>query len=149
MAKSTKIKKIAVPYDGSKFSKRALDRAFDLARKYKAQVLLLICIEKLNGSWYSHELKPFYIKEAARQKEKICKNIEKLESEAKKKKIKLSSKIFVTDSVVEQLIKATNANKADLIVMGSHGRGGLQKLILGSVANGVVQRSKKPVLIVR
>ena len=149
MAKSTRIKKIAVPYDGSKFSKRALDMAFNLATKYKAEILLLICIEKINGSWYSHELKPFYIKEAAKQKVKIRKDIENLRETARKKKIRFGAKIFVTDSVVEQLIKATNANKVDLIVMGSHGRSGLKKLILGSVANGVVQRSRKQVLIAR
>ena len=73
----------------------------------------------------------------------------KLESISKKKKIAMTSKIFVTDSTVKRIISFTKSNKIDLIVMGSHGRTGINKLILGSIANGVIQSSKIPVLVVR
>ena len=39
--------------------------------------------------------------------------------------------------------------QADLVVVGTHGRGGLRRLVMGSVAEGVVCRSKGPVLLVR
>ena len=145
----SKIKKIAVPYDGSIHSKHAFNNALDLAQKYKSKLVLVTCIEDLNGSWFGQDLSVYYQKDVQKHKEKIVREMSKLESSAKKKKIHITSKIFVTDSIVNQILLFTKSNKIDLIVMGSHGRTGIDKLILGSVANGVVQRSKIPVLIVR
>ena len=144
-----KIKKIAIPYDGSVCSKHAFQRALDLAQKYKSKLVLVTCIEKINGSWFGQELSTSYQKEVKKHKEKIFREMLKLESISKKKKIPITSKIFVTDSIVHQILSFTKSNSVDMIVMGSHGRTGLNKLILGSVANGVVQSSKIPVLVVR
>lgn len=146
--KSPKMKKIAVPFDGSKFSKHAFDMALNLAQKYKSKIVLMTVIEKLNGSWYAKELHPYYKKQVIKQKEKLIRELSKLETIAKKKKISCTSKIFVSDHIADQLLRFTKANGFDIIVMGSHGKGGLEKIILGSVANGVIQRSKIPVLIV-
>ena len=49
----------------------------------------------------------------------------------------------------EGIIDAANSVDADLIVMGSHGRHGMQKLLLGSVTQRVLQDAKCPVLVVR
>lgn len=144
-----RIKKIAIPFDGSVCSKHAFDMAFNLAQKYNSKLILIICIEKINGSWYGKDLSLFYQKDVKKYKEKILKETSKLESISKKKKITTMTKIFVTDSVVEQILSSTKSNKIDLIVMGSHGRTGIDKLILGSITNGIVQRSKIPVLVVR
>lgn len=148
VVKSSKMKKIAVPYDGSKFSKHAFEMALNLAKKYKSKIVLLTVIEKINGSWYAHELKHAYKKQVIKQKEKIIQELTKLETIAKKKKISCTSKVFVSDHIADQILRFTKINGFDIIVMGSHGRTGLEKIILGSVANGVIQRSKIPVLIV-
>ena len=144
-----KIKKIAVPYDGSSHSKHAFNMALSLAQKYKSKLVLVTCIEKINGSWFGHDLFPSHQKDVKKYKEKILHDMLKLESISKKEKVPMTTEIFVTDSIVNQIISFTKSNKMDMIVMGSHGRTGIDKLILGSVANGVVQRSKIPVLIVR
>jgi len=52
------------------------------------------CIEKINDSWFGIELSPFYQKEVKKYKETIKKEITKLESESKNKKIPLTAKIF-------------------------------------------------------
>lgn len=57
----------------------------------------------------------------------------------KRKKLQPRQNFFVTDSIIEQILFSTKSNKIDLIVMGSHGRTGIDKLILGSIANGIVQ----------
>ena len=142
------MKKIAVPYDGSKFSKHAFDMALNLASKYKSKIVLMTIIEKVNGSWYAKELNPAYRKQVIKQKEKLLRELSKLETSAKKKKISCTSKIFVSDHIVDEILRFTKKNGFDIIVMGSHGRGGFEKILLGSVANGIVQRSKIPVLIV-
>lgn len=147
--KINKIKKIAVPYDGSSCSKHAFQMALNLAQKYKSELILITCIEKLNGSWFGQDLSPSYQKDVKKHKAIVEKEISKLELITKKDKIKFSSKLFVTDSTVNQILSSTKSNKVDMIVIGSHGRVGINKLILGSVANGIAQRSKIPVLIVK
>ena len=146
---SNNMKKIAVPFDGSIHSKHAFGMALNIAQKYHSKLILITCIERINGSWYGKELSPFYQQDVKKYKEKILKETSKLELISKKKKISTSTKILVTDSIEEQIISFTKSNKIDLIVMGSHGRTGIDKLLLGSIANGVVQRSKIPVLVVR
>lgn len=52
-------------------------------------------------------------------------------------------------NVASQVISAANAHDADLIVMGTHGRGGVKRLVLGSVADYVVRHANCPVVTVR
>jgi len=144
-----KIKKILVPYDGSPCSKHAFKMALDLAHKYDSNLIVLSCIEKLNGSWFGLDFYPGYQKEVQKHSKAIQKEIDKLEEDSKKIKVPFSSKIFTTDSTVKQILSFTKNKRVDLIVMGSHHRTGMEKLVLGSVANGVVQKSKIPVLIIR
>lgn len=144
-----KIKKIAVPYDGSGCSNHAFKLALNLAQKYKARLILVTCVEKINGGLFGKEFSPNYLKAVEKYKEKILRKISKLETISKKMKVPFTSKIFVTDHTVEKIISFTRYNGIDIIVIGSHGKTGMSKLILGSVANGVTQRSNIPVLIVR
>jgi nucleotide-binding universal stress UspA family protein len=56
---------------------------------------------------------------------------------------------YLTGSPPAQILKLAERERIDLIVMGSHGRTGLSKLLMGSVAEGVMRRAKCPVLIVK
>ncbi|QLH06806.1 universal stress protein [Nitrosopumilus ureiphilus] len=147
--KANKIKTIAIPFDGSIHSKHAFDMALSLAQKYHSKLILVTCVEKINGSWYGKEFTPTYNQDVKKYKEKILRETSKLEQISKKKNIKTITKIFVSDSIVEQILSFSKSSKVDMIVIGSHGRTGIDKLILGSVVNGVVQRSKIPVLVVQ
>lgn len=66
-----------------------------------------------------------------------------------------NSGVTVDTSVIEAhtawrgIVEAGASLEADLIVMGSHGRNGLEKLVLGSVAQAVLSHTKLPVLVVR
>ena len=55
----------------------------------------------------------------------------------------------VEGSAAEQIVRAARSRRADLIVMGTHGRTGLSRLLLGSVASRVISMSPCPVLTVR
>lgn len=144
-----KIKKILVPYDGSPCSKHAFKMALDLAHKYNSNLIVLSCIEKLNESWFGLDFSPGYEKEVQKHKKVIQKEIDKLEKDSKNMQVPFSSEIFTTDSTVKQILSFTKNKRVDLIVMGSHRRTGVEKLVLGSIANGVVQKSKIPVMIIR
>ena len=146
--KDNKIKTIAIPFDGSIHSKHAFNMALNLAQKYNSKLILVTCVEKINGSWYGKEFTPTYNRDVKKYKDKILHETSKLEQISKKKKIKTVTKIFVSDSIVDKILSFSKSSEVDMIVMGPHGRSGIDKLILGSIANGIVQRYKIPVLIV-
>jgi nucleotide-binding universal stress UspA family protein len=75
--------------------------------------------------------------------------MEKLEVMANKVNVSIKLKILKSDFVVKDITTFAKSKKIDLIVMSSHGRTGLDKLIIGSVANGVIQKTRCPVLLIK
>lgn len=141
-------KNILIPYDGSDFSKRAFKTALDLAVKYDAELTIITCIDiHYSGTWYQDNR--ISDQNFNRLYKTAKAEIEKLNSEARKYRITLDSKILESPQIVKTIIDYVKSHSIDLIVMGSHGRKGLDKLILGSVANGVLQRANCPVLVIR
>ncbi len=142
-------KKILVPYDGSACSMHAFQISMDMAKKYNSQVTILYCLQTdFRVPWYGFDAR---MGNAIKKKQKdiALKNIAQLESNAKKAGVKVSSKISDSHSIVNTLVSFAKSNKISLIVMGSHGRTGFDKLLLGSVAHGVSQRASCPVLIIK
>jgi nucleotide-binding universal stress UspA family protein len=142
-------KNILVPYDGSKCSDHAFNVAIDVAKKYNSKITIVTCLEKdYRTPWYGPDSR---VTDALlkKQKKAVDKNFSSLEKVAKKSKVSISTKIIVVQSIVKSLLSFTTSNRVDLIVMGSHGRTGFDKLLLGSVANGISQKARCPVLIVK
>ncbi len=142
-------KNILVPYDGSKCSDLAFNVAIDIAKKNNSKITIVTCLEKdYRTPWYGPDSR---VTDALlkKQKKAVDKNFSSLEKVAKKSKVSISSKIIVVQSIVKSLLSFTTSNRVDLIVMGSHGRTGFDKLLLGSVANGISQKARCPVLIVK
>ncbi len=139
---------ILVPVDLSNQSTRAFKVALDVAKKYNSKVTILSCIEVYawHNMYYEHKPNSQLIK---KHKKVIEKHFEKLESLAKKNNISLKSKILTSESVVNDIVTFAKSRKHDLVVIGSHGRTGFDKLLLGSVANGVSHKTKCPILIVK
>ena len=141
-------KNILVPFDLSNKSFHAFKIALDIAKKYDSKITILICIQV--DTWH-HK---FYDSRAdaellKKQKKTITPHIEKLETLANKSNISIKSQILRSLSVVKDITTYAKSHKFGLIVMGSHGRTGIDKLILGSIANGVLQKSSCPVLIIK
>ncbi|MEM3089561.1 MAG: universal stress protein [Candidatus Nitrosotenuis sp.] len=141
-------KNILVPYDGSDFSKKAFKIALDLAQKYESKISIVICIPKhYSSSWYvDNRISDLNFK---KQYKAAKTESSKLESEAKKLDISLSSTILDTTNISKTLVDYAKSHKTDLIIIGSHGKSGWDKLVLGSVANGVLQRSECNVLLIK
>ncbi len=147
------ISKILLPTDGSKTAQKAARYAASLAKKLKASVIILNVIDKdaIIGQTIParktarHIVEPIedYLKEAA---EGFVGSVKKIFQE---NGVKFDT-MLVEGHPVEKIMKTAQQTKADLIVMGSHGRSALAAAILGSVAYGVIHKeSKIPVLIVR
>jgi len=141
-------KNILVPYDLSKPSLRAFKVALDVAQKYNSKITILTCVEgdPWHHMYYDSRADNELIKN---QRKAAQKHISKLEEQAKKGGVKVNSSIIKTTSIVKQIVSFAKSKKIDLIVMGSHGRTGFDKLILGSVANGVSQKASCPVLLAK
>ena len=143
-------KKILVPLDGSPASQSGLTEALLLAKQNKSSVRLLhvvglfIGTPALAGVGYVEDIP----KALQRSGEKILKNAEAL---ARRHRIAVETAMLDTlggrpaDVIVAQAKKW----RADLIVIGTHGRRGLSRLALGSEAETVVRASPVPVLVVR
>ena len=136
-----------VPYDGSKCSNSAFKISLELAKNHRASIRIVTCIQATQKIWFmdvGYDNSVFIKHKAAAKKDLL-----KLETIAKKAGIKSSSTIIVAQSIVKPLLSFAKSRKIDLIVMGSHGRTGLDKLFLGSIANGVLNRAHCSVLIIR
>ena len=140
-------KNILVPYDGSNFSNRAFRKALDIAKKDGSKITIFTVIEgEYSAVMGFSQINPQIIK---KQQSAAKKYIYKLESSAKNSNVPISVKIKQGTKIVKEIIDFAKLKKFNLIVIGSHGRKGLNKLILGSVSNGVVQQAKCSVMVVK
>ena len=147
------ISKILVPTDGSNTAQKAAKYAVDLAKKLKATIIILSVIDQRPyvsqtvpaAKTTLHIIEPIedYLREAA---EAYAGEIKKL---CDKRGVR--SKIVITSGhPVEDIVKQATKTKADLIVMGSHGKSALAAAVLGSVTYGVIHKdSKIPVMVVK
>jgi len=140
-------KDILVPFDGSPFAKRAYNKALDIAQVQDSTitVIIIIKIEYPPIVGFS-KMQPKLM--AAHQKY-AKKQIKHLKDIAVKRNISFHSKIKQGTSIVKEITNFTKTHKFDLIVMGSHGRTGFKKLVLGSVANGIIQHARCPVMVTK
>lgn len=142
-------KNILVPYDGSNYSTHAFKTALDIAKKYNSKITVISCLDTDVGhAWYGFDSR---VDTAILKKQKklVENDVKKFQELVKKTKVPYSFQIITTSSIAKSIISFSRAKKIDLIVMGSHGRKGVSKLLLGSVANAVSQQSACPVLILK
>jgi len=141
-------KNILVPYDGSTYANRAFNKALEIAKQHDSNLRVVACLDIANlGGWYiDKRINKDIMKKAKNLTEKL---FSKLNDAAKKNSITLDSKIIESNNTVKSLLSFTKSKNIDLIVMGSSGRGGFDKVLLGSVSSGVMQKAKCPVLIIK
>ena len=139
---------ILVAYDSSGFSNRAFKSALDIAEPNKSKITIFTVITGVYQPSIGFKMK--YAEKTLEKHRKFIKKIfSDLKSAANKKDTSLSLKIMYNTSVSKAIINYVNSHKFDLIVIGSHGRTGLNKIILGSVANDVAHKAKIPVMVVK
>jgi len=142
------IKKILVPFDDSGYSNRAFKKSLEIARQQKAEII----VATIMAGKYHFSMGPsIQLNQKSKNKEKTFadKVLSKLKNAAKKNDVKFTSILIINSSVEKGILEYAKSHKIDLIVMGSHGRTFFRKLVLGSVAYGVVHHSLCPVLVVK
>jgi nucleotide-binding universal stress UspA family protein len=142
------IRRILYPSDFSPASRPAFKRAVELARSLRGQLLIVHVIgpPPLIGEGY---ITPATVETLLRsQREVAQRQLRALVARARTAGVR-GSKLLVESGVThEQIVRVARRKRADMIVMGTHGRTGLTRLLLGSVAARVIATAKCPVLTV-
>jgi nucleotide-binding universal stress UspA family protein len=142
-------KHILIATDGSELAGKAVTTGLDLAKQLGAQVTVITVTEPWTGLATVEPAFAFPIekfeKEAAEYAQRILADASEV---ARKHDVKCAT-INAKGYAAEAIIETANARGCDLIVMSSHGRRGLAKVLLGSQAMRVVTLSSIPVLICR
>ncbi|AMX20561.1 MULTISPECIES: universal stress protein [Acinetobacter] len=140
---------ILVPIDGSETSMVAMKEAIKLGKALnsKITVVQVMALDPFIADVYVKTGQTNELIERTRTY--LLDILEKAKQEFAKEGITVETKLLEGFVVHEEIIQAAQDLNADLIVMGSHGRTGVRKLVLGSVAQKVLGESHIPVLIVR
>ena len=145
-----KFSKILVAVDGSEPSMLAANCAIDVAKKHNAQ-LIALTVSHIPLSSYGFGSRP---DAAKHEKEKHTLESKEwfldIEQAAKQKNISLKTDLIDTQMSVEgTIVEYAESQHIDLILIGTTGSSGFKKLLLGSVASGVVSYAVCPVMVVK
>jgi nucleotide-binding universal stress UspA family protein len=154
------IKTILYATDLSKNSSYAFLYAADMARRHNAKIVILHSIEPVRYMYsegMSDRVDEILQKAKKEERETDLEGIEKylqtfcekIENQVGSPCVDLVSKILVPlGHPVEEILKAAEEEGCDAIVLGTHGKGFLRHTFLGSVAEDVLERTRKPVFII-
>jgi nucleotide-binding universal stress UspA family protein len=147
-----KIRRVLVPMDGSENSFRAAAFAADIALKYGSELVLAHALE-IRPTLSALGMPSISVREIKRLKIEARKEVDPWFARAiKEASPDLSVRTEIIESamsLVGTIIDYAEKEGVDLIIMGSRGRTGFKKLILGSVASGVVTYAPCPVMVVK
>lgn len=140
---------ILVPIDGSNTAQLAVDKAIGLAKAFGSRVTTIFVIDPYPftgvGTDFSYGQAEYLNAATAEANAAIKAARAQFEAAG----IAVDSSVVEAHATWRGVVQAAESMKADLIVMGSHGRSGLEKLVLGSVTQAVLSHTHLPLLVVR
>ena len=142
-------KHILVPVDGSETSLQAVAKAAELAKAFNSEVTAVYVLDPYPFTGVGADFaygQAQYLSAATAEANKA---LEDVTERMKDTGVTVKTLVGEGHAIHEGIVRVGENVGADLIVMGSHGRRGLEKLVLGSVAQRVLQTAKVPVLVVR
>ena len=142
--------KILVPLDGSVLAEKAIPHATALAKGTGAQVTLVTVVQLTLGiAGVKLEAMPEYAAErrAAITREAIV-YLQKIQQDLADQGVATKS-VLLEGDVASEIITYAEDNGFGLITMATHGRSGIGRFVMGSIADKVVRSSVKPVLLIR
>lgn len=141
------MKTILVPIDFSDGTHQVLTAATHLAHKEDAEVHL-VHVAAPDPDFVPYDAGPQVVREqVAEDLREEHRELQKLAADLSESGIKASARM-VQGATVETILELAEKDGADCIVMGTHGHGALHRLVLGSVAEGVIRSAQCPVLVV-
>lgn len=144
--------RILVPTDGSTLSKKAVRGAVDLAAAIGAEIVALNVVPRYPTAYFEGgiSVSPQDVarmeKQWAEQGQAVA---ETARAAAEAAGVKARAVTMRSDLVAESVLAAARKHRCDLVVMASHGRKGLKRLLLGSETQHVLTHGTVPVLVLR
>jgi nucleotide-binding universal stress UspA family protein len=140
---------ILVPVDGSTTSQLAVDKAIGLAKAFGSRVTTIFVIDPYPftgvGTDFSYGQAEYLSAATAEANAAIKAAKEQFEAAG----VSVETSVVESHATWRGVVQAAESAQADLIVMGSHGRSRLEKLVLGSVTQAVLSHTHLPMLVVR
>jgi nucleotide-binding universal stress UspA family protein len=142
------IKRILCASDFSPASRPALRLAQELARTLRARLILFHAYERSVPVGNGGYLPPSVLRDLwAATQEAARRNLKRLASSPQGKGVRIAT-LLAEGPASAAIVRAAKKNRVDLVVMGTHGRTGVQRLLMGSVADRVIRTASCPVLVV-
>lgn len=141
---------LLVALDESSISYAAAEHALEMAKVFHSKVTLLsvIAVDPFKGVDF-YKVAPAVTDYFLQAEQHALDRLTELKESFIRDGVPVITKIIHGMAPLEGILQASLDSPTDLIIMGSHGRKGLQKLMLGSVAQNVLAQSEIPVLIVK
>ncbi len=144
---------ILVPHDGSDTANNALQEAIRLARSEGGSLRIIYVADSATYLWDA-EFTPIDLKQIQESVRRFAQGVlERAQHAARDAGIEAQTRFIEIDRlgqrVATMIVAEAREWPADLIIIGTHGRRGLDHLLMGSVAEGVVRTAPVPVLLVR
>jgi nucleotide-binding universal stress UspA family protein len=144
--------RILVATDGSTLSKKAVSSAIELAVTCNAELIAMKVVPRYPQAYFEGSI-PLSAEEISRVEKQWTDSAQAqlaaVEKAAKNQSVSIKAITVKSDVVSDAIIAAAKKHKADLIVMASHGRKGIKRLLLGSETQQVLTHSHIPVLVLR
>jgi len=145
-------KNILIPTDGSPLSQKAVVQGVALAKSVGAKVTAFFAAPPATPIVYRNNLPVGYATPGEHDqmiKKTAVKHLEFVERAAKKARVSYEAIHVTSDYPEEDILKVAQKKKCDLIVMATHGQGGLRGMFIGSVTQKVLNQVKIPVMVFR
>ena len=136
-------KKILVAYDGTEFSDAALDEAITLAKGTDGEIAVITAVER------NTEMEAMAPELDRKFEAKAVEDLKRAQDRVKASGIKLVEQEVSKDPPHEAVINMARQWQCDVVVMGTHGRTGLLRLLMGSTTERVIGNAPCSVLVVR
>ena len=144
-------KTILVAVDGSDTSKLALQEAIKIAKNLGSKLYILHIADEYISSWLGASIDVSKYQESMRQYGKEI--LQAMEDQARKAGVDVTCQLieFNDDSsrISEQILDYLDVCRAELLVIGTHGKRGVRRILIGSVAEEIIHTIGIPVLLVR
>lgn len=145
-------KRILIPLDGSRLAEAALPAALELASKFDSQVTLLrvvqppqLLLTHTDGSVYAELLTS--LRQQADEEAGLY--LKALQNSLRQQGYRVQAHVTEGEPVAEVILEVVTGLGCDMIVMSTHGRGGISRWVFGSIADKVLRQANVPVLLIR
>lgn len=146
-------KRILIATDGSKFGRKAVSHGVNLAAAMGTPVSIITATEMWSGIEMARQATSEVVNPISDYEKAAAESANKILDNAKTVAVKAGLKvecIHVRDQhPADAIIETARKGKCGLIVLGSHGRRGIEKVLMGSITSEVITRSNIPVLVVK